>query len=113
LNFRIRERFGLILQAPQGKDDISRMVPSDFPRPTIVILATGALELLGAVGLLISQFRIVAACCLIALLFAMFPANIKAAQERLTVMGKPATMLWLRTPMQVLFIGLLWFGTGR
>ena len=44
---------------------------------------------------------------LIVMLVALFPANIRAAREGLTLRGRPATQLWLRAPMQILFIGLL------
>ena len=89
------------------KHDLARMVPRIFPRPILVIYLTGVLEFLGAGGLLIPRFRLVAACNLIALLAAMFPANVKAARDRLSLGGKTATPLWLRAPMQILFIGLL------
>jgi uncharacterized membrane protein len=49
--------------------------------------------------------------CLIALLVAMFPANVNAALKKTTLVGKPATPLWLRIPMQLLLIGLLWWST--
>jgi hypothetical protein len=39
----------------------------------------------------------------------MFPANVKAAQDGLTLGGNPATALWLRAPMQILFIWLAWW----
>lgn len=95
------------------KHEFARMVPSVFPRPLLMIHATGVLEFLGGVGLLIPRFRSLAAYCLIALLIAMFPANVKAAREHLSLGGKPATTLWLRVPMQILFIGLLWWSTRR
>ena len=95
------------------KHDFARMVPSVFPRPLLVIYTTGMLEFLGAVGLLIPRFRSLAAFCLIALLVAMFPANVKAARDHLSLGGKAATTLWLRAPMQLLFIGLLWWSTSR
>jgi hypothetical protein len=38
---------------------------------------------------------------------------VKAARDRLTLRGKPATGLWLRAPMQVFFIGLLWWSTAQ
>jgi uncharacterized membrane protein len=95
------------------KHDMVRMVPSAFPRPLTMIYITGILELLGAVGLLVPEFRKAAAFCLIALLLAMFPANIRAAREKLKVGGREATALWLRAPMQLLFIGLLWWSTAR
>jgi uncharacterized membrane protein len=42
-------------------------------------------------------------------LVAVFPANVRADQQRLTLRCKPATPLWLRAPMQLLFIGLTWW----
>jgi uncharacterized membrane protein len=89
------------------KHDFVRMVLAVFPRPLLVIYTTGVLEFLGAVGLMIPRFRSLATFCLIALLVAMFPANVMAARDHLSLGGKPATVLWLRAPMQILFIGVL------
>lgn len=93
------------------KHDLARMVPAVFPRPLVVIYVTGALEFLGVLGLLLPRFRSLAGICLIVLLMAMFPANVRAALQGLTLRGKPATPLWIRIPMQMLFIGLLWWST--
>ncbi len=93
------------------KHDLGRMVPAIFPRPMLFIYFTGVLELMGAIGLLLPRFRSASGICLIALLIAMFPANVNAALKGATLAGKPATPLWLRAPMQVLFIGLLWWST--
>jgi uncharacterized membrane protein len=41
----------------------------------------------------------------------MFPANVNAARKQLTLGGRPVTPLWLRLPMQLLFIGLLWWSS--
>jgi hypothetical protein len=41
----------------------------------------------------------------------MFTANVNAALKGVTLGGKPVTLLWLRTPMQILFIGLIWWAT--
>jgi len=93
------------------KHDMARMVPSVFPRPMWIIYGTGVLEFLGAAGLLVPRVRGLAGVGLIALLAAMFPANVKAARERLLLRGKPATELWLRAPMQVFFIGMVWWAS--
>ena len=91
------------------KHDLVRMVPALFPRPMLLIYLTGVLEFMGAVGLLLPRFRALAGICLIALLIAMFPANVNAALKKTTLAGKAATPLRLRAPMQALFIGLLWW----
>ena len=93
------------------KHDLARMIPAYFPRPLLLVYITGILELLGAAGLLLPQFRRLAGLCLIALLVGMFIANINAAQKGVTLRGKPATPLWLRIPMQILFVALLWWST--
>lgn len=83
------------------------MVPRVFTHPDRIVSATGVLEILGAVGLLIPATAPVAAACLAILLMALFPANIRAARERLTIGGRPATALPLRTLLQVVFIAVV------
>lgn len=91
------------------KEDLIKMVPSFFPAPRQIVFVTGLLEIAGAVGLLIPQVRAAAGACLALLFVAMFPANINAALRQVPLRGRPATPLWLRLPMQVLFIALaLW-----
>jgi uncharacterized membrane protein len=93
------------------KHDLARMIPPYFPRPLLIVYGTGVLELLGAAGLLLPAFRRLAGVCLIALLIGMFMANVNAAQKSVTLRGKPPTPLWLRAPMQILFIALLCWST--
>ncbi|HSL20349.1 MAG TPA: DoxX family protein, partial [Vicinamibacterales bacterium] len=59
---------------PRTRPDLVRMVPASLPAPGLLVTATGALELLGAVGLLLPQALPAAAYGLIALLVAMLPA---------------------------------------
>ena len=97
----------------QMKHDLAEMIPSYFPAPLLLVYITGIFELLGAAGLLVSTVKVLAANCLIVLLIGMFLANVNAAKKGVTLRGKPATPLWLRTPMQVLFVVLLWWSTRR
>ena len=89
------------------RGDLVAMVPGSFPRPDLIVSATGVLEILGAVGLLIPAIAPFAAACLAILLISMFPANIRAAREGLTIGGRPATPLPLRTILQLVFIAAL------
>jgi len=93
------------------KQDFVKMLPSFVPQPMAIIYLTGVLEFLGAIGLLLPRFERWAALGLIGLLIAMFPANVKAALQAIPLRGKSPTPLWLRAPMQVLFIALLWWST--
>ena len=90
------------------KKDLIAMVPPSLPRPDVLVFVTGIAEALGAVGLLISTTRLWAVYGLIALLLAMLPANISAARRGVLLRGRPATQLWFRIPMQVLFIAWAW-----
>ena len=93
------------------KHDLAQMVPAYFPRPLVLVHITGILELLGAAGLMLPPFRKLAGLGLIALLVGMFMANVNAAEKGITLRGKPPTPLWLRTPMQILFVVLLWWSS--
>jgi len=95
------------------KEDLIRMVPPWVPYPKEVVYFTGVCEILGAVALLIPRLRRAAALALIVFLLAVLPANIHAARNQTTLGGRPATPLWLRVPMQVLFIGLAWRASRR
>ena len=88
------------------KDDFVRMMPPSIPWPRSLVYFTGICELAGAVGLLLSEFRRIAAYALIAFFLAVLPANIHAARVGVTLRGKPATSLWLRIPVQILFIAI-------
>jgi uncharacterized membrane protein len=95
------------------KHSLERMVPSWMPSPPRVIAVTGVLELLGALGLLLTLTAPLAGICLTVLLVAMFPANIKAAREQVMLDDKPATPLWFRSLVQVVFVAtLLWATLG-
>jgi len=91
------------------KEDLIAMVPKAFPNPRFLVYLTGVLEALGAVGLLVPMSRTFAGLGLAALLVAMFPANVNAARKGIALRGKRPTPMWLRGPMQLLFVGMtLW-----
>jgi len=91
------------------KEDLIAMVPKAFPSPRFLVYLTGVLEVLGAVGLLVPVTRSFAGLGLVLMLVALFPANVNAARKGIALRGKLPTPLWLRGPMQLLFIGMtLW-----
>jgi len=94
---------------PRTRQDLVRMVPASLPAPALLVTATGALELLGGIGLLVPQALPLAAYSLIALLVAMFPANVHAAREGLMVAGRRATPVLWRLPLQLFWIAALWW----
>ena len=81
------------------------IIPPFIPdRPQLVLL-TGALELAGAIGLLLPIFRRAASACLALLMIAIFPANVYAANQ--TIGGLHLPGVPVRTAMQVVYILLI------
>ena len=91
----------------RGRPDLIRMVPAAFPSPGLMVSVTGVLEILGAVGLLIPATARAAAICLAILLVALFPANVRAAREGLTILGHRAMRVPVRGAMQLVFLSAL------
>jgi uncharacterized membrane protein len=96
------------------RPDLVRMVPPALGDPELLVTLTGIAELAGAAALLVPRTSRLAAVALALLLVALFPANMRAAREGLTIGGAPATPLVPRAFMQVVFIGaILAAGFGR
>lgn len=89
------------------KYDFLEMIPDSLPRELWVIYLTGALEIIGAIGLLIPAMRKISALGLVLLLGFMFPANVYAALNEVSFQDGPPTSLWLRVPLQVIYIAAL------
>jgi uncharacterized membrane protein len=83
------------------------MVPPAFPRPDLLVTVTGVLEMLGAIGLLVPRTARVACVCLAVLLVTLFPANIHAARQHLTIAGRSVPSLPVRSALQLVFIATL------
>ena len=97
---------------PRTRPDLIRMVPASLPAPALLVSATGVLELLGAIGLMVPRALPAAAYGLMALLVAMFPANVHAAREGLMIAGRRAAPLVWRLPLQLFWIAALWWVRG-
>jgi uncharacterized membrane protein len=95
------------------RGDLVRMVPPWVPNPELMVSFTGLCEIFGGIGLLVPSTRRVAAAALIALLVAVLPANVHAAQSGLTLRGAAATPLVPRIALQLFFIALVWWCSLR
>lgn len=82
------------------------MMPPWLPWHETLIALSGAAEILGGTGLVPRFSRRVAAWGLIALLLAVFPANIHVALHGWPETHFPTWILWARLPLQPLMI--LW-----
>jgi uncharacterized membrane protein len=90
---------------------MAMMVPSFIPYKTEIIYATGIIEIIAAIGLLIPNFKETAGWLLILFFVLLLPANINAAIKHIdyqkgTLEGNGVNYLWFRIPLQILFI--LW-----
>jgi uncharacterized membrane protein len=84
--------------------DLVAMVPLRLPLAGALVTTTGILELVGAAGLLVPATTPLVMAGLAALLIAMFPANVLTATARLSIGGRDAPPLALRTAIQVVFL---------
>ena len=86
-----------------------RIVPPYIPWPRAVVLASGGLEILGAVALLWLPTRKIAAWGLFALTLAVTPANIFMLQEAALFPTVPYWLLVLRLLLQAgLLLLIVW-----
>ena len=85
-----------------------QIIPPYFPAPQLLVAVSGVAEIAGGVGLLIPPLRRAAGWGLIALLVAVFPANIYMAQHPGQFHFAP-WMLRARLPFQIVFIAWVWF----
>ncbi|MDB6078650.1 MAG: DoxX family protein [Akkermansiaceae bacterium] len=80
------------------------MMPPWLPWPVAMNQISGAAEIAGGLGILFPWKRRCAAWGLIALLVAVFPANLQVALHGWPGMHIPAWILWARLPFQPLLI---------
>jgi len=85
-----------------------RIVPPGFPSPRILVIVSGLAEIAGGLGLLIPPLRRAAGWGLLALLIAIFPANIHMALHP-GHFGMTPWMLWVRLPLQVGLLAWVWW----
>jgi len=80
------------------------MVPRSLPKPGLIVTITGVLEIAGAVGLILHSTHRIAGLSLAVLFLVMFPANVRAATEHLTISGRPMLGVVPRGLIQIVFI---------
>jgi uncharacterized membrane protein len=87
------------------------MMPPWLPLKAAANLISGAAEIAGGIGLLIPSMRRPAAWGLIALLIAVFPANIQVAVQGHMpgLENAPPALLWVRLLFQPVFVAWVWW----
>jgi uncharacterized membrane protein len=92
-----------------------KIMPPYIPWHVAMVGISGVCEILGGLGLLVPVTRRMAAWGLVALLIAVFPANLYMATNPVETgtAGLSAAIRWGRLPLQVVFIAwVLWCSKG-
>lgn len=89
------------------------IVPPYLPAHAQLVAISGACEILGGIGAAIAATRKAAGIGLIALLVAVFPANLYMATDAAHFALVPAWLLWARLPLQLALISWVYGATIR
>ena len=93
-----------------------RIMPPALPYPLELVWISGVFEILGGIGLLVPFSRRFAGWGLLALLVAVFPANVHMAVNEVYLpvdwLEQTRTGLWLRLPFQLVIAWQVWFSMG-
>ncbi len=90
------------------------MIPDFIPFKKALVYATGFIEIAAAIGLLLPSLQQLTARLLILFFILILPANINAAIKHIDYQtgatnGKGLAYLWLRVPLQILFLAWVYF----
>lgn len=90
------------------------IVPPWLPAHALLVAVSGLCEIAGGIGLLVPRTRRCAGIGLIALLLAVFPANVHMAvhPQLYAATASSRALLW-RLPLQGVLIAWVWFAALR
>lgn len=94
---------------------MAMMLPEFIPAKKQIVIATGLIEILAAIGLLVSSTIKITGILVIIFFVLILPANIYAAIKKVNLeksdyTGNGINYLWFRIPEQILFIAwVYWF----
>ncbi len=93
----------------------AEIMPPYLPFPLALVYLSGLAEIAGGVGVAIPKTRRAAGWGLLALLLAIFPANIYMATDKVVPGGYqiPDALLWARLPLQFVLMFWVWSATLR
>jgi uncharacterized membrane protein len=87
------------------------IMPPYVPRHREAVHVSGVAEAVGGIGVLVPAMRPLARWWLLALLVAVFPANVHMALNPRDYRKIPEPALWARLPLQGVFAWLVWRAT--
>lgn len=74
-----------------------------------LVMVSGVFEILGAIGILLPQTRLIAGYGLMALIIAVYPANINMAMQPEKYQNISELFLYIRLPMQFILLWFVWW----
>ncbi|AFY74575.1 putative membrane protein [Synechococcus sp. PCC 7502] len=87
-----------------------KIMPPYLPAHLELVYISGVFEILGGIGIFIPFLQIPAGYGLVALMVAVFPANINMVVNYEQIgLNFPLILLWLRLPLQGLLIYWIWW----
>jgi uncharacterized membrane protein len=95
---------------------MTAMIPDFFPNKELIVVFTGILEIVFAIGLLIPRYQRMTGWLLIIFFSLVLPANIKASIHNINYQtgnldGSGLNYLWFRIPLQIFFIIWVYIST--
>ena len=90
-----------------------KIMPEYLPWPLALVYVSGFFEVLGGVGLAIPRLRRAAGWGLIALLVAVFPANVGMLMNADQFPAIPVWALVVRLPLQGVLIAWVWWAAVK
>jgi uncharacterized membrane protein len=90
------------------------MLPDFIPYRFELVYFTGVIEMMAAIGLLLPRYRKLTAWLLIVFFVVLLPSNIYATMKHVNLQtatfdGNGPGYLWFRIPLQIFFIGWVYF----
>jgi len=89
------------------------IMPPYLPWHRELVYISGFFEIIGGLGILVPSLRRAAGWGLIALMIAVYPANIYMAMNPDQFPDLSTTALYLRLPMQFVMIAIVWWAAVR
>lgn len=88
--------------------EMARWIPSWLPAPLLMVHLSGIAEILLGLALFLPRLRRLTGWGIVALLIAVFPANLEMALHPEPLPQVPVILFWIRLPLQLLFVWWVW-----
>ena len=88
--------------------EMARWIPSWLPEPLLLVHLSGVAEIALGLGLFMPRLRRLVGWGIVALLVAVFPANIEMARHPELLPQVPEVLFWIRLPLQLAFVWWVW-----